>query len=94
MKERPGASKPKEHARGVERGVEQDRRLQGLEPSTSRDLPTKILQVLTTYGARSPHFIAKALGVDERLVLADLKELQKEGKIHLRASNIEWKWEG
>jgi hypothetical protein len=50
--------------------------------------------VLTTYGARSPHFIAKALGVDERLVLADLQELQKEGKIRLRASNIEWKWEG
>lgn len=62
-----------EHAKRVE----QDRRLRGVEPSTGRDLRTKILQVLATYGARSPHFIARALGVNETLVLADLKNFRR-----------------
>ena len=79
---------PRESAIRVE---EQERLSKKVEPETRRDLSREILQVLTKYGGRSPHFVAKALGVDEAVVVANLKELQKQGKILLRDSNTEWK---
>lgn len=82
---------PRESAIRVE---EQERLSKKAEPETRRDLSREILQVLMKYGGRSPHFIAKAVGVDEALVVADLKELQKQGRILLRTPNMEWKARG
>jgi hypothetical protein len=67
--------------------VEQQERLskkETLKEGGARDQKRSVLpllQVLTKYGGRSPHFISKVLGVDEALVVANLKELQKQGKI-------------
>jgi hypothetical protein len=76
------------------RAEEQERLSKKVEPETRRDLSREILQVLTKYGGRSPHFISKVLGVDEVLVVANLKELQKQGKILLRTPNMKWKTSG
>jgi predicted transcriptional regulator len=90
LKEKTGASKAEPRKRlGEQKSV-----IERPEPQTRTDLSTQILQVLRKYGGRPPHFIAKALRVDEALVVADLKELQKQGKILLRTPNMEWKARG
>jgi predicted transcriptional regulator len=91
LEEKTGTSKAKEHRK---RPGEQRSALERPELQARKDLCTQILQVLTRYGGRPPHFIAKALGVDEAVVVANLKELQKQGKILLRTPNTEWKLRG
>jgi len=39
-----------------------------------------------------PHQLAKALNLDQKKVISALKDLEKQGKIQLRTSNIEWKF--
>lgn len=41
------------------------------------------------FGLR-PCQLAKALNLDEATIMAALKELENQGKIHLRTPNIEW----
>lgn len=82
LKERTDSSKFKESEEG---GLLQ-------KPASARDLSAEILDMLTKYGGRPPHFIARAIGVDERLVVSTLKALERQGKIKLRTPNVEWKW--
>jgi predicted transcriptional regulator len=90
LEEKAGTRKVKTHRK---RAGEQKNPLERPE-LTKTDFSTQILQVLTKYGGRPPHFIAKALGVDEGIVIANLRELQNQGKILLRRSNTEWKRRG
>jgi len=41
------------------------------------------------FGIR-PCRLAKALNLNEATIMAALKELEKQGRVHLRIPNIEW----
>lgn len=54
----------------------------------------RIYSYMMTYGkfGAHPHQIAKALNLPEATVIDALMELERQGKIILRSSNIEWKF--
>ena len=38
-----------------------------------------------------PHQLAKALNMNETVIMEALKELERQGRIRLRSANIEWR---
>jgi len=54
----------------------------------------RVYSYIMTYGefGARPHQIAKALNLPEATVIEALMELERQGKIALRSSNIEWKF--